>query len=144
MMTATPKTALVLDILTHGLSPGTSRRIDLTNGAFMPLSVECLAENLFSTTHYFEQNGDLMPDPDVTWWKSPSGAWVPLSIQHSTGHFTEAVELEGGKPVRYRPRALKDLINFAAMWLSVNFVQQQGGLKAIRAACANPSVQRHR
>jgi hypothetical protein len=140
MMTATPKTARVLDILTHGLSPGTSRRIDLTGGVFMALSVECIGENLFSTTHYFEQSGDLVPDPDIAWWKSQSGDWVPLSIQHSTGHFIEAVEIENGKPVRFRPRILKDLVEFAAMWLSVNFVAQQGGLDAIRAACSRPSV----
>lgn len=140
MLTATPKTVEVLEILTHGLSAGDCRRIDCSGGAFMALVVECLGENLFSTTHYFEQGGDLAPDPDMTWWRAPTGAWVPLSIQHSMGPSIEAVEVEGDAPVRLRPQLLRELVEFAALWLPVNFVAQQGGLESVRAACTNPSA----
>jgi hypothetical protein len=80
---------------------------------------------LVSVAHYFEQNGDLMADPDVVFDVNPdedgplswkSGEWGPVSLaQHSTGAYQEAVILRGRK-VMVTPRLVASLKSFARMW----------------------------
>ncbi len=41
------------------------RTMKFKAGGFMDLSLECLYKNRISMTHYYEQNGDLVPDPDM-------------------------------------------------------------------------------
>ena len=45
------------------------KKVDNSGGAFMPVSVEfigkCRLGDLFSVAHYYEQNGDLMRDPEM-------------------------------------------------------------------------------
>src|SRR4051812_35644263 len=80
---------------------------------------------LVSVAHYFEQNGDLMADPDLVFevetsedgplsWKA--GAWGPVSFtQHSTGTYQEAVLVRDGK-VMVAPRLIASLKSFARIW----------------------------
>lgn len=61
----------VLEQLVEPLDePGASRKVDNASGAFMCVCVERVEETqygpVFSVAHYYEQNGDLVPDPDVT------------------------------------------------------------------------------
>ena len=75
---------------------------------------------LVSVAHYFEQNGDLMADPDVVFEVNPdsskSGDWGPVSFtQHSTGTYQEAVINRDGK-VMIAPRLVVSLKSFARMW----------------------------
>jgi hypothetical protein len=75
--------AKFLERLTTGLEPGSSRKVDNAPGAFMAVSVECLHWSAvgahFSTTHYLESNGDLVPDPDVELVRLPDGQWLPIA-----------------------------------------------------------------
>ncbi len=80
---------------------------------------------LVSIAHYFEQNGDLMADPDLVFEVNPdedgplswkTGEWGPVSFtQHSTGTYQEAVILREGK-VMIAPRLVASLKSFARMW----------------------------
>ena len=80
---------------------------------------------LVSVAHYFEQDGDLMADPDLAFEVDPAedgplswkaGAWGPVSFtQHSTGTYQEAVLVRDGK-VRVAPRLVASLRSFARMW----------------------------
>ena len=74
------KAALVLDHLTEGLAVGDSRKVDRGTG-FMPVHVECLQRTalgfLYSIAHYYEQNGDLVADPDVVFVRTAEG-WSPI------------------------------------------------------------------
>ena len=142
MYTANHDASEVLDVITHGLSPGDGRCIDCAPSAFLPLYVECLGDGLFTTAHYAQLQGDLEPDPDVEWWHAPRGTWVPLSIVQITGHQLVAVEIENGVPARWNEAALRELVEFCNDWLGDNFVAQQGGLDAIRQAVQ--SVSQHR
>jgi len=40
--------------------------LKLKSAGFMDLIIEKIAPDQISITHYYEQNGDLVPDPDVT------------------------------------------------------------------------------
>jgi hypothetical protein len=139
------RAARVLDVLTANLKVGEFRRFDLSNGTFMPVTVERLTTFRFSVTHYYKQNGDLVPDPDMEFLKGTAGdqsVWTPVSIQHATGHFACALELDGDVPVRYRPRILRELVNFSHTWMR-NIIDQQGGLVAMAAESARPPAGRH-
>ncbi len=120
----------VLDALTAGLAIGGARKVD-NGGGYMAVHVDRLSAATYSIAHYFEQNGDLVSDPDSVLLKTEAG-WLPVTLQLSTGHYTVAIELDGNdKPTGWRPRQYKELASFAVMWLR-NISQQQGGVDRIR------------
>lgn len=125
-------TRATLDALVEGLdnpcvSDGeSSRKIGKSGGAYMPVSVERLGRDLFSVAHYAEQNGDLMSDPEMTFWRDRDGEWYPASMtQHFVGRYEEAiVEWNGDMPSRFNPRAQRDMAVFAATWMENIRMQQ--------------------
>src|SRR5690606_5096374 len=119
--------AKVFTKLIEGLAVGEGRKIDNTDGAFMPVSVNRLTDRQYSVTHYFEQNGDFDPDPDMTFLVYPHAPdqIVPLTIQHSTGHYTEAYELDANDdPKTWKPAVARDITSFANTWMK-NIKMQQ-------------------
>jgi hypothetical protein len=56
--------------------------------------------------HYFEQNGDLIPDPDME-FEVIDGEWSPVAIQLAIGSYRRAVEYRNSKRF-VSPRELKD------------------------------------
>jgi hypothetical protein len=84
------------------------------NSPYMPLSIERHGSTV-TVTHYYEVNGDLVPDPDMEFLVMPDGEWLPLAIQHSTGHYFRAVEFVDGQQL-VRPEMLRDLRSFARQW----------------------------
>lgn len=57
--------------------------VKIVSEGFMPLSIE-KHDKLVTVTHYYEQNGDLVPDPDMEFVDLGRGEWLPVAIQHST------------------------------------------------------------
>ena len=88
--------------------------IKILNEGFMPLSIERHGK-VITVTHYFEQNGDLIPDPDMEFVDVGGSEWLPVAIQHSTGHYERAAIEENGK-WKFNPRAMRDLQSFSRMW----------------------------
>lgn len=132
----------VLDALVEGLDNpcvsdrGSSRKIGESGGTYMPVSVERLGRDLFSVAHYGEQNGDLMSDPEMTFWRDRNGEWYPVSItQHFAGIYREAiVEWNGDTPSRFNPREQRDQAVFAATWMENIRMQQPNYFKRHRGA----------
>ena len=80
----------------------------------MDLVIERIGDNHYSLTHYFEQNGDLCPDPDMEIRVFPKEKIAEaLSYQDSFGY--RVVYPEPGK---IDIRAKKELNQFLDMWLS--------------------------
>ncbi len=70
-----------------------------------------------TVTHYFEQNGDLVPDPDVEFVDLGGDDWLPVAIQHSTGRYcVTAKQAEGTDNWLISNRAMADLKSFVRMW----------------------------
>lgn len=119
----------VMDRLTEGLdSESMSRKIENTT-AFMAVHVDWLGQpqagDIFSVAHYYQQNGDLMRDPDMTFLKALD-SYYPLSFrQDGLPIMQEAVEWEEGTIKAFRPRLQAELATFANMWLR-NIKLQQG------------------
>jgi len=67
--------------------------------------------DLISVAHYFEQNGDLIADPDVE-LHYPS--WVPTAIQQVFGYRAKFVERDGKTFVDTRFH--KEVSSFLVMW----------------------------
>lgn len=127
MKTLSKPAAKVFTKLVEGLTVGEGRKIDNTKGTFMPVCVNRLTERQYSVTHYYEQNGDLVPDPDMTFLVYPHAPdqVVPLTIQQSTGHYSSAYELdENDSPKTWKPAVARDITSFANMWMK-NIKEQQ-------------------
>lgn len=110
-------------------------RIDNTNGVFMPVHIERLQTNvniagrevdIYSVSHYYEQNGDLVPDPDMTFAVSridPMYIW-PMSFQNAL-MYREGIFFSNDSKWAIRPSEQKDQAVFAGQWMK-NIKEQQG------------------
>ena len=76
---------------------------------------------IYSITHYYEQNGDLMSDPDMMISVNDRLGWVmPLSFQNDgMGLYQQVFTADG----RYNPHLMHDLDNFLAHWTK-NIIDQ--------------------
>jgi len=118
-------------------------KIDNTNGVFMPLSIDLLQTNvdfagaranIYALAHNYEQNGDLVPDPDMTFAAVETGQIYPLTIQNYFG-YKEAIFVKNGDWV-VNKRELKDQVSFANMWLKN--IKDQQGIKPAKTAKNTP------
>jgi hypothetical protein len=126
--------ARVMDILTDGLNEHTPhRKIDGANG-FMAVVVEWIGYaqigtdqgDLFSVAHYYEQNGDLMRDPEMIFYKAGAGSYFATYYrQDNLGIEQESVLWdEDGKIKGYYRREQSDQTSFANTWMR-NMKHQQ-------------------
>ena len=121
----------VMDALTANWdSVGNGRKIDNTNGTFMPVHIErlnkCKLGQIFSIAHYFEQNGDLMRDPDMEFIKGGDGEYYPISFwQDSPLIRDEPATWKDGEIVAYSAKRQASLVTFANTWMR-NIKEQQG------------------
>jgi hypothetical protein len=89
---------------------------------FMPLCIEIIGRGprggmLLSLMHVYEQNGDLMRDPDVEVEVIPgTDDWLPVSYrQDNLGIFRQAVSTEGGV-VLFHHGLVADIKRFLEVW----------------------------
>ena len=135
MKTLSKAASAVLNALTANLEVGASRHVGEKGGCFMQVVVERHTDQQFSVSHYYEQNGDLVPDPDMEFYRFETGAWAPVSITQQFG-FQRAIEMgDDGQPARFNPRVVRELCGFASMWMR-NIKEQQGGLRTLKMAAA--------
>lgn len=113
MKTAVEKILNSLGVLTD-FQTSDEFAVKIRNEGYMPLSIEKHGE-VITVTHYFEQNGDLIPDPDMEFVNLGGLDWLPVAIQHSSGHYSRAAICEDGV-WKYKPRAMRDLQSFSRMW----------------------------
>jgi hypothetical protein len=103
----------------HGLDlEATEAHLRLENSPFMPLVIEKVGKHLVSVAHYYEQNGDLVADPDVVFFTG-YGEWIPIEITHAPPFgFHRYAELsdEGDKITHLNRRGQADLVSFCGMW----------------------------
>lgn len=98
--------------------------------AIMALHIEQIGENkygkLYSFAHYYEQNGDLMRDPDIVMLKAADGEFYPISYrQDGLGMDREYVIFnEDGRGWKINRRLQADLAVFCGQWAK-NIMDQQ-------------------
>ena len=69
MRAISKKVQKVMDRIVELLGGKESLKLDNAPEAYMPLSVDRTGDNTFALAHYGEQNGDLMADPDMVFWR---------------------------------------------------------------------------
>ncbi|MCA9330790.1 hypothetical protein KC957_01975 [Candidatus Saccharibacteria bacterium] len=104
----------------------------LQQPAYERLVIETIGQDLVSVAHYFEQNGDLIPDPDVVFY-TRTGEWIPIEITHSLGMYGIYATVHETKPyLRMRDIVRQaDLANFTEMW-ALNLIAQRWPEKGTR------------
>ena len=126
-----------MDKLTRGLGEDGAcdghTKFDSSKGTYMPVHVEFLGERgqgkMFSVSHYYEQNGDLMSDPDMEFLRTPDGNYYPMTYKlDSLGVYQLSIELgnveEGEPKFRIRPTMQREQAEFANQWMA-NIEDQQ-------------------
>lgn len=130
------KAQAMMDRLTAGITRENSHtRIDNNkpDSALMAVVVEwvgdCKLGDVFSIAHYYEQNGDLMADPEMTFLKaSASGKYFPMSFKmDGLGIYREGIIWEAGEPRRINAKEQRDEAIFAGEWMQNIKWQQFGG-----------------
>lgn len=115
------------------LTPGSHRKYDNAAGTFMACSIEVLrtGENyaIASVSHYGEQNGDLMADPDMTFlmliYEGKILEVMPLTFKNDyMGFNQEAATVDDNGQLCYRAKMMKEQATFANTWIN-NIVLQQ-------------------
>jgi hypothetical protein len=103
--------------------------VRITNPPYMPLTIERHADRV-TITHYFEQNGDLIPEPDME-FAVHNGQWLPIAMQFATGQYRVAIRTDEDEWKINRAEA-KDQVEFAATWAK-NLIEQgfEGGTAEI-------------
>jgi hypothetical protein len=112
----------------------------IKNDPYMDLSVECLGEispggkisyPAFSLTHYGEQNGDLMKDPDMVFLQiieEGKEYFLAYEFQNDyAGFYDRAFDSEGWIVSKQR-----EMTDFARMWLKN--IKDQGFLDQLKPA----------
>ena len=124
----------MLTPLMVGMNGRNHRRYE--SAGFMPLVIESLYSEgddvkVYSLTHYGEQNGDAMRDPDMEMRVDfEAGTVEPLTFRNDyLGIFQEVYITRNGKQL-YSPRLRTDLDEFLWQWLK-NIGEQGYNIPAI-------------
>ena len=100
----------------------TLEHVVLKSGAYMDLHFEKIGENTFAMAHYFEQNGDLVCDPDMEIRAYPEKQMVEaLTLQNQFGYSMVYPDPENPHMINIRVR--NELNSFLGMWLR-NIISQ--------------------
>jgi hypothetical protein len=129
MRALNPEAQRVLESLIVGLPSrqvGSAHRFNARPSTYMAVSVERIAPDHYSVAHYGEQNGDLMRDPEMCFWRGPDGRFYPTYFRNDyVGRERESVIFNAaGAPARVYPRWQADQACFAATWFR-NIAHQQ-------------------
>ncbi len=121
----------------HGLDLSTAEahmRLDMRG--FNRLVVERVGHHQVSVAHYYEQNGELIADPEIQFFTgvadpqhSGQQLWVPVAIQQVRGGYQRVAELnaEGTRIVRLNAAAQANVAVFANSW--ARSIRHQGWLE---------------
>jgi len=116
----------IFECLVQGLQVVGDSKTIANNDSFMSVIVEFTGTygeaSIFSVSHYGEQNGDLMCDPDMTFLLGTGGQVYPLSYRNDYAGVDQiAVRLETSSKIRFNEKLQYVLVGFAQDWFrSIN------------------------
>ncbi|GEM_PF-933549 len=112
--------------------------LKLESSGFMPLCIEHVGSNQISLAHYYEQNGDLMRDPDVVMEidLANKGAFPLTYQQDGLGLYQEIyIYDKTGKKTQFRPRLQKSIESFMVTWFENIEAQRFPSFEERELAC---------
>ncbi len=92
---------------------------------YMRLYIEVFAPRRIVVAHYFELNGDTVPDPRIVFFVTDANKWAPIGITQSIGGPSSYVTMteDGLGIAAYDTEGQADLADLAAIWAK-NLVDQ--------------------
>lgn len=101
----------------HGLDLAADEaHLRLTMPHFDRLVIEKIGARQISVAHYFEQNGDLVADPDIVFFVDDAG-WIPIEITQVFGYQRVAfLRTEGERNIAALPDDQLAVAVFADDW----------------------------
>jgi hypothetical protein len=131
-----------------GIEALRNRYIRIENKPYMPLVIEYIGTTpipvrvdehprpfrlpMISVAHYGMQNGDAMRDPEMVFHvhvlEGRIVSWTPRYFRNDYAGLEQEVFTEKAGKLLYKPKLLRELRGFAAMW--DRNICQQGFLKA--------------
>jgi uncharacterized protein YqiB (DUF1249 family) len=109
--------------------PGSSMKFK--SSGFMDLNIDRLGNNegcpVISMSHYYENNGDLVPDPDMEIKLNPVYKMAEALTYQDTYRYQEVYP----EPGKYYPALKKDLNAFLGQWTK-NIINQKFELVEIK------------
>lgn len=126
------KALAVFRVLAQGFTKVGDYRKVQESRTFMPVSIEAVGTTpegalIVSIAHYYEQNGDLMADPEVTFVVAQGEYVFPISFrQDNVGIDGVYARWEGGE-VYWDLVKQNDLASFCNGWMENIRQQQYGG-----------------
>lgn len=115
----------------HGITfDSIGAHLKLENPPYMPLSIEVVGRHLVSVTHYGEQNGDLMSDPDMVFYTNTGrDGWAPMSYRNDyVGVWRESAVILHGSWLMLDAPEQSEQASFADEWAAN--IEAQGFLDA--------------
>jgi hypothetical protein len=102
--------------------------LTLTMPGYDRLAIETVGINQVSVAHYFEQNGDLIADPEIVFFTG-YGPWVPIALSLVVSGWREVARLnaDGSQVTHVALAAQADAASLARMW--ARNVREQGWLE---------------
>lgn len=98
--------------------------VDLDRPGYMHLHAERLPDDQIAVSHTFEQNGDLMRDPEIVFYRQSEGIFFCVECtQDATGSYTKCVVMNGQRIEGTYPYALRSVTELANI-LGKNIPQQ--------------------
>lgn len=107
---------------------GTAGKIDRGGNCIMAIHVEWVGDGLLSLAHYYEQEGDLLADPEMVFWFSSNKEFYPVSFKQDGVFpiFQKAILFgENYQPKRYNKIYVNQLVSFSNQWLKNICFQQK-------------------
>jgi hypothetical protein len=129
MMTLNKQSTQTMNKMVEMLEEGYIK-IDNAAGSFMPVSVEVIFDNekymIVSVAHYYEQNSDLICDPEMLFiYIKATGSYLTSYFkQDNIGLEQESIVMEKGEIKGCRAKLQANHTSFANMWLR-NIKNQQ-------------------
>lgn len=110
---------------------GTSKKIDNAAGTFMAVCVEIIdkpvnfREGCFvvAVTHYYESQGDLVTDPEVTFLLTAERTVFPMTFEQGGVAYRVLAKIEDSK-IQFNKPGQADLAAFCNDWMA-NIAEQQ-------------------
>ena len=114
-------TQVFFKLVNELVNPGDYKKIDNTNGAFMPVSVDYVWKNkhgkVYAVSHYYTQNGDKMADPDMTFLVQEGNVFPMTYQQDGLGIYQRAIIADDEETLHFNPRLQRELVSFANTWM---------------------------
>lgn len=96
------------------------------NGGIMSVHIECIGTSQYSVAHYYEQNGDLMSDPHMSFWVCDGNVYPASFTQHGLfQRFEVSIRFdENCVPNGFKVKIQREHADFANFWMK-NIADQQ-------------------